>query len=659
MLGDADGRSRHDVQEKPTVQSYSARGGRLEQFLGSRGGRIIHWLRSSSAFARRLMVARGTTPRAYRKWIRRYDAITPQLRVLMAREITSWPSYPLVSLIMPIGEMNEKWLRQAIASVRNQIYPHWELCIFSGASTMDGRRALLEQYAAQESRIHVTLRNEGGHTNSNSALALARGDHVTFLNPDDCLSEDALFWFAREISLHPEADLLFSDEDKIDEKGKRSDPHLKSAWNSALMLSQDAFSHLGIFRRSIVEQVGCLGEWCNGLEEHDLVLRCSERTTADRIRHIPRVLYHRRAATHPEDASVDAKTHVWARGVRAIEEHLSRKGLAGKVNRLHGACYQVDYQAMRELPKISILMPSACNLEVLRPCVTALLERSTYSNFEVLVAINEIRFREPSQAGFIRELGLDKRVRVLVYHDQEFNLARIINWAASQAEGSLFCLMNDDVEVITRDWLERLGVRTMLNGVGAAGPMLYYPSDVIQQAGVVLGVGGVAAHAFKGRPRGYTGYFSRAALEQDYSCLTGACLLVRRSIFETVGGFDETLPIAFNDADFCIKIRRAGERIVWTPSVEMYHHESVTLGQHDSPQRRKQFLQSVEVMQYRWQDVLENDPCYNPNLSLKHDAMFSLAWPPRMPNMTDIVTAPERTSISRTSQLLPEQRQPS
>jgi GT2 family glycosyltransferase len=275
--------------------------------------------------------------------------------------------------------------------------------------------------------------------------------------------------------------------------------------------------------------------------------------------------------------------------------------------------------------------------------------KSTYREFELLILVNSNKMSGATDASEFARILADPRVRIVQYEATQFNYSRICNLGERAARGSFLCFLNDDVEVITHDWLERLVSRVVLDGVGAVGPMLYYPNDAIQHAGVVLGVGSIAANAFAGRPRGYRGYFSRACVEQDYSCVTGACVVIKREVFEAVGGFDESLPVAFNDVDLCLKIRRNGARIVWTPLVEMYHHESLTFGPHDSTRRLKQFMRDVEAMRHRWGDVVDSDPSYNPNLELAGSRMFSLALSPRLPPPERILA--ERESISRTSQL--------
>lgn len=577
------------------------------------------------------------------------------MRALMVNEIAAWPSRTLISMIMPSYNIDPKWMIESIESVRNQIYPHWELCISDDASSIANIRPLLQQYAARDSRIRVAPRTEHGHVsaNSNTALALASGNYVALIDANDLLGQDALFWVAREIAIHPEVDLLFSDEDKIDGKGKRFDPYFKPAWNPALMLSQNAFCHLGVYRRSIVEQVGAFREGYEGSQDYDLVLRCSATTTADRIRHIPRVLYHQRALPTSAASATSSKSPAWQAGQLAIVDYLRCARTKAEVGPALGGYYRLEYSIPEPRPLVSIIVPSTLSGATTASCLRSILIKSSYTNFEVLLMARSDHLHRAKSNPEFAEVLAHARVKTVEYEEAPFNFSRVSNLGVRSAQGTLFCFLNDDVETITEDWLERLVARAMSDDVGAVGPMLYYPSNTIQHAGVVLGVGGVAEHAFRGCRRGFSGYFGRAALGQDYSCVTAACLLVKRKIFEQVGGFDETLPVAFNDVDLCIRIRRSGARIVWTPCVEMYHHESLTLGHHASPQRRSQFQRDIKALQERWKDVLANDPCYNPNLSLAPESMFCLAWPPRVPNPMEILTAATRTTISRTSDIAP------
>lgn len=624
----------------------------LELILNSRTWRLtgparklLGWIKRSPNYVR---------PRSklYHKWLQKFERITPKLRQAMAECISTLPSRPLISVIMPSYDIDPKWISAAIESVRNQIYPHWELCISDDASTLAELRSLLEAYRSIDPRIRIVFRQENGHisANSNSALDLATGDYIALLDADDLLSEDALFWVAHEITMHPEVDLLFSDEDKIGTDGKAFDPFFKSAWNPAQMLSQNAFAHLGVYRRALVEEVGGFREGYEGAQDHDLVLRCFRRTTTDRIRHIPRILYHWRTLSKSTAAGLPAKPYAWEAGRMAIADHLNQLGIRGQVDRALECFYQVDYDMPQTVPMVSILMPSTLSTATAMRCLASVLTKSRYKNLELLLLTHSDHVKMAESNSKLVDLLADPRVRMIRYEKAPFNYSWVNNLGAGSARGEFLCFLNDDVEVITDDWLERLVARVTLDGVGAAGPMLYYPSNRIQHAGVILGLGGVAGHVFSKMMRGFSDPFGRGGLEQDYSCVTAACMLMRRDLFDRLGGFDETLPVAFNDVDLCIRIRQTGARIIWTPSVEMYHHESFSFGPHDSPQRAAQHRRDVMAIRARWRNVLDADPCYNPNLSLLPRRSFSLAQRPRLPTTQDLVTGLKKISISRTSQ---------
>lgn len=570
-------------------------------------------------------------PSEYQRWMRLYSTVDDGMRARLAAHVDRLPARPLISVIMPSYNIDPKWVEEAIGSVRRQIYPHWELCISDDASTVAGVRELLEREAAGDKRIKVTFRAVNGHisANSNTALDLATGDYVALMDADDLLPPDALFWVAHEIALHPDTDLIFSDEDKIDDAGHRFDPYFKPAWNAALMLSQNAFCHLGVFRRSLVEHVGRFREGYEGAQDHDLVLRCADATAPEHIRHIPRILYHWRASEQSTAAGLDSKPYAWQAGHRAIEDHLQRRGIGGRVEPAVGSFYQVVYAAPGAPPRISIIMPTTMRNSATPRCLQSVLTKTRYKNFELLLVASDRDLEAGHARGKFASMLNDPRVRAIAHKSAPFNFSWVNNRGAAEAHGELLCFLNDDVEVISEDWLDQLVARIGIDGVGAVGPMLYYPSGLVQQAGVLLGIGGVADHAFRHLRPGQVGYFGRAALEQDYSCLTAACLLVRRELFEAINGFDVTLPTAFNDVDLCIRMRRAGARLVWTPAAKMIHHESTTFGPHDSPVRAGQFSRDVEVMRERWHEVLDNDPSYNPNLSLDPGHQFQLTAPPR------------------------------
>ncbi len=569
----------------------------------------------------------------YQTWLEHFERTDDRAVRRFFRAIDLMPRRPLISVVMPVFNTEREWLVPAIESVLKQLYPNWELCISDNASTEPHVREILEHYKERDSRVRVVYRDANGHisANSNSALALATGEFVALMDSDDELPRHALFWVAKEIIEHPDVELIFSDEDKIDASGARYDAYFKSDWNPALMLSQNMFSHLGVYRRSLVEKVGGFRLGLEGSQDHDLVLRCADETTPARIRHIPRILYHWRAipgSTASSEAG-GAKPYAWRAGAQAIEDHLRRKGVDGHVEQTSTAYYQVRYAKSRLRQKVSIIIPTACKLELLTRCITTILASTTYPDYEIVLVVNEIRFKNKKKAAYLKSLQAEPRIRILVYTDRPFNYSWINNWAIGQVDSTILCLMNDDISVITPDWLEQLVMRVELEGVAAAGPMLYYPDERIQHAGVTLGINGVAGANYSGAPRGAPGYFSRAALEQDVSCVTAALMVLRREAFEAISGFDENLAVAFNDVDLCIRIREAGWRIIWTPQVEMYHHESATIGQPDSVERRLQFNDEIALMQKKWRDVLPNDPFHNPNLSL-FSHHFALADQPRI-----------------------------
>ena len=571
----------------------------------------------------------------YRSWIRKYDTLSESARAHMREDFAGWKTRPRISIIMPVRGTSRHWLGASVASVQSQIYPDWELCICEDASKDDRPRRTAAGMAGVDRRIRVATRDSRQNISAtwNDAIASASGTFVALMNANDVLPEHALYMMAKELNEHLEVDLAFSDEDTIDGDGHRSDPYFKPDWNPALMLSRDAFGALGVYRKSLVDKIGGLradlacGHW------HDLALRCAQLATPGRIRHVPRILYHRRDPAAlgggGTSATSDAAAVAWEAERRAIEEQLAGDGIRGTVRPAPAPqTYQVAYALPSPPPSVSILIPTACAKQLIEPCLQSLLTRSSYGNFEVLLLVNERDRQVPDKAAFLAQFAKVPRVRVLAYPDQPFNYSRVNNWGAEQASGDLLCFLNDDTAVITPQWLEQLAARAVLPHVAGAGPLLLYPNGTIQHAGVILGLSGVAGHACNGLSKGAHGYFDRACLEQDVSCLTAACLVMRRTVFRDLGGFDEQLPIAFNDVDLCLRVRAAGWRLIWTPAVELYHHESESVGRHDSPERAKEFASAVALMRSRWGPELDADPCYNPNLSLQLG--FRLAFPPRI-----------------------------
>jgi len=573
------------------------------------------------------LIRRNEGLKDYTAWIRQFDTLTDADRAAIKTSIARMTHRPRFSVVMPVYNTPEKWLRRAIESVQAQLYPDWELCIADDASPAPHVRRVLER-AARDPRIKVILRESNGHVAaaSNSALGLARGEYVALLDHDDELSEHALAIMAEEIAAHRESDLLYSDEDKIDLEGQRHDPYFKPDFNPELLWSQNFFSHLGVYRREVVLEAGGFREGFEGSQDYDLLLRCLARTAPDRIRHVPRILYHWRTAAGSAAAEVAAKPYAFAAAQRALHEHLASLGPGARVEpgRFAGT-WRVHWPLPDPAPLVSIIVPTRDAAPVLAACIDSLLARTTYRNYELLVVDNGSR--EPDAIALLSRLAVGGQARVLRY-DRPFNFSAINNFAVEQARGDVLVLLNNDTEIVGGDWLSELVSHAIRPGIGAVGARLLYPDGRVQHAGVVTGIQGVAGHAFKGLPREAPGYFSLPHLLREVSAVTGACLAVRKVAYEQVGGLDDReLQVAFNDIDFCLKLRRAGYRNLYTPWAELYHHESYSRGSDLEGTRVRRFKTEVDVMRRRWPD-LENDPAYNPNLSLENED-YEFAAPPR------------------------------
>nr|QOL00437.1 chondroitin synthase [uncultured organism] len=536
----------------------------------------------------------------------------------MRRDASALRYTPVISVLMPTYETPEPMLRAAIESVQRQAYPFWELCIADDASPSAYVRDVIDEYCAADSRIKAVFRGETGHISraSNSALELATGEFAGYLDHDDLLTPDALYEVAAAINADPELDMLYSDEDKIDETGRLSEPHFKPDWSPDSILGRNYICHFSVYRRSILNELGGLRPAFDGSQDYDLVLRFSERT--NRIGHIPRVLYHWRRHANSSAADPVAKTYAFEAGRRAIDEALQRRGETGSaepVERAPGS-YVVRFTITRP-GKVSIIIPTRDHGDDVDRCLTSIFERTVYPDFEVIVVDNGST-NAHDIATFRRWENADPRVRVL-RHDVPFNFSNINNFAVSHAKGDYLLFLNNDTEVISVGWLGGMIEWAQRPAIGAVGAKLFYPDDTIQHAGVVIGIGGVAGHSHKYYPREAPGYFSMLCAPVNYTAVTGACLMMRREVFDEIGGFDESLAIAFNDVDLCLRVRQAGYRIVALPNVELYHFESKSRGQDDTAEKARRFIEEQQLMQRRWWVAGMSDPCYSPNLTLVHE----------------------------------------
>lgn len=575
----------------------------------------------------------GHTDAQYRAWAAVHEDLTEAGRAAMRAHIERMAAPPLISVVMPVYGAPEALLRAAIGSVQAQLYPHWELCIADDASPSEAVWRVLSELAARDRRIRLVRRpaNGGISAATNSALDLARGEFVAFMDHDDLLAEHALYHVAAALDRTPDADLLYSDEDKIDARGVRSQPYFKPDWDPELILAQNMANHLTVMRRSLVAAAGGLRSEFDGAQDHDLVLRVSERTTRERIVHIPWVLYHWRSAGGTGSFSRAQLDRCADAARRAVAEHLARTGQTGEVVIQDGPArwLRVRRPLPSPRPLVSVLIPTRDRAGLLAQCLKGLLEETRYDELDVIVIDNGSE--EPETFALFERVKRDPRVRVLPA-PMPFNYAALINLGAAEARGEILLQLNNDISVIHPDWLEELVGHAMRPNVGAAGALLLYPDGAIQHAGVVLGVGlapAVAGHLYhraKGVGPGYQGWLS---VSRSVSGVTGAVLAMRRSVFEEVGGMDaERLKVAFNDVDLCLKVRKAGYDIVWTPFARLYHHESASRGSDEDPEKVARFRSEILAMRERWGETLDRDPFYPPALDAI-EASLRLAERPR------------------------------
>lgn len=568
------------------------------------------------------------TDQNYAKWILRYDALSPKDKEKISDDIESFKNKSLISIVMPVYNPDINWLSEAISSIKAQLYRNWELCIADDNSTNPLVRKFLEEEQAKDDRIKITFRQQNGHISlaSNSALDIASGEWIALMDQDDLLPEHALYWVAKSINNYPDAGLFYSDEDKIDVAGIRHSPYFKCDWNRSLFYSQNMICHLGIYKSNLVRKVGGFIQGLEGAQDHDLALRISECLQDEQIIHIPKVLYHWRVHPQSTASGASAKPYASIAGVKAIKSHLDRTGVNADVtSNPYG--YRVKYHLPETPPKVSLIIPTRNKLELVKTCIESILNKTTYPDYEIILVDNGSDNNDCLKYFTLIEERYDN---VIVKHDpREFNYSALNNDAVKMSQGEIIGLINNDIEVIDPDWLSEMVGQVIQPGVGAVGAKLLYPNNLIQHAGVVIGYGGVAGHAFVNYRSEDPGYFNRLNIVSEYSAVTAACLIVKRSDFDAVKGLNENdLKVAFNDIDFCLKLKKLGRRNVWTPYAKLYHNESASRGYEDNVEKISRFNSEIKYMQDKWDSYIKNDPCYSLNLSLTYDD-FRLSWPPR------------------------------
>ena len=559
----------------------------------------------------------------YDGWARRYLA---RLRARMAASAPLPDDAPLISVVMPVFRTNLAHLTAAIESVRTQTYRNWELIVVDDGSRQEALSACLREYASRDPRIAclALARNHGISAATNAALRKAKGAYVMLFDHDDLLVEVALEAMLRH-ALATAAKLVYSDEDKIDEFGVLSEPNLKPDWNYRLLLGVNYVCHLVMIERGLLRKVGLLRPDCDGAQDHDLLLRLSERCKPEQIAHLPEILYHWRKSSASTADSGAAKPYAVAAGLRAVADHLARRGIKGFEVETVGSSttYRVAWPLPSE-PSVTVIVPFKDQIPTTRRCLEALLASTHWSGWRVVLVDNESA--TPEAVEFCREAALNPRV-VVMRIDEPFNYSRLNNLAAREHPADYYVFLNNDVFLDQKDWLRVLMGEALADPkVGIVGPKLIYPDGTVQHAGVVLGVGGIADHAFRGIPGDHPGYLYRARCAQQYSAVTAACMLCRADAFMDVGGFDEhDLKVAFNDVDLCLKIGNRGWRVIWTPDLVAEHHESLSRGDDMSPAKAERFFYENHVMLERWHGILAADPYYNPNFSREGGLYTDLA----------------------------------
>lgn len=547
-------------------------------------------------------------------------AVEPRMDAVRAQAIIAdMAKPPRISIIMPVYNVERRWLLAAVDSVRRQFYPHWELCIADDASTLAETKQALDELNGRDARIKIERlsANVGIAGASNAALRLATGDYIGLLDNDDALTRDALLAVAQTI-LADDPDIMYSDEDKLDVDGRHVGAHFKTDFNPDYFFSINYLCHFTVLRRTLLERIGGFRAGYDGAQDYDLFLRATERS--ERVQHIPKVLYHWRMTPGSTATASSAKPESWDAGRRALAESLARRGIDAAAE---AGPYPNTYRVRRAIigqPLVSILLPFRDKPELLSTCILSLLEKTDYARFEIVGIDNGSV--DPATHTLMHELERrDSRIRFLRY-DEPFNYSSINNFGADHARGEHLLLLNNDTEIVSAEWLRAMLEHSQRPEVGVVGAKLLYPDQRIQHAGVIVGIGGVAGHAHLLQPAEDPGYFSRAQLLQNLSAVTFACAMTRRAVWQQLGGLNERdLRIAFNDIDYCLRAREAGYLVVYTPYATLYHHESKTRGYEDNPEKQARFFREITYMQTRHRAVLEHgDPYYNPNLRLDiHD----------------------------------------
>ena len=548
----------------------------------------------------------------YGAWLRAHQ---PNSKELKKQRKTKFAYEPKISIVIPLFNTPIRYLDELLVSITSQTYANWELCLADGSTKKEVGDFIREKYGKEKRiRYQKLEENKGIARNTNAAVAMADGDYVMLCDHDDLVAVDALYEMVSVLNEDPSTDIIYTDEDKVNsDTTMYFSPNFKPDFNFDFLRSINYICHIFMVRKTILDEVGCFRENFDGAQDFDFILRCCEKTT--KIAHIPKILYHWRSHENSTAGNPDSKQYAIDAGKRALEEHYARLGIDAEVRYTGIFIMFESVLKVKDNPKVSILIPSKDHVEDLDKCITSIEEKSTWKNFEIIVIENNSI--EQDTFAYYDQIQLRYPNVQVVYWKKGFNYSAINNYGASFATGDYYVLMNNDIEVITPQWMEYMLGYCQRENTGIVGAKLYYPDDTIQHAGTIIGIGGIAGHAFLNMPRSRSGYLHKASLQMDLSAVTAACMMMKRSVFESLGGFEEKLAVAFNDVDLCLRCVKAGYLVVYNPKVELYHYESKSRGSEDSEEKVRRFQQEIEFMRTRWIDLLkQGDPYYNKNLTL-------------------------------------------
>lgn len=546
----------------------------------------------------------------YKEWYENHRVLEKDLE---EQKSVHFLKEPLISIIVPIYNTPITFLRQMIDSVRQQSYAKWELCIGNASPEKQEIRQVLEEYKSDKRIKEIAiLENKGIAENTNKAMTISEGEFIGLLDHDDLLAPNALYEVVKALNENNLAEVVYTDEDKVTaDLEEHFRPHFKPDFNLDLLRSNNYICHFFVASRDLIKRVGGFRPEFNGAQDYDLILRCTEQ--AKQIVHIPKILYHWRVHKASTADNPASKMYAFDAGKRAIEEHLVRCRTKGTVQHTKDlGFYRVKYEVCGE-PLVSIIIPNKDQSEALKKCLDSIREKTSYRNYEIIIVENNSE--EPETFAFYKKIAGEK-IKIVTW-EGEFNYSAINNFGVRHARGDYLLLLNNDVEIINGDWLTEMLSHCQRKEVGIVGAKLYYPDNTIQHAGIIIGIGGVAGSVFVGLPRAFSGYLHKASIQLDLSAVTAACMLVKRSVFEQVGGLEEKLKVAFNDVDFCLRVREKGYLVVYDPYAELYHYESKTRGAEDTKEKIRRFQTEIEYMRSHWIGLLKKgDPYYNCNLSL-------------------------------------------